>query len=639
MNFADYLVLFIYFSGMAAIGIWAMRQVKAQEDYFMGGRKFGKLFQTFAAFGAGTGSADPVNTARGTFANGMSGMWGVMYWLFVTPIYWISAVWYRRMRCLTLGDWFTERYESKPMGVAYAIFGCFYYIVYGAMLFTAIGKVGVPLLGEELMGTKTEYVLVPLVAVIVMMYGVLGGITAAYWTDLIQGICIILLSILLIPFGLNEVVKRFGAPGDSWTDGFRVMHEQLPASTFEIVGASAASEFPLYAIITIVIMNMIGIVLTPHFIVTGGGSAKSEHDARVGLVTGNFIKRFCTIGWVITALIVLTLYGDNAALIGDADMAWGVATRELLGPLGIGLVGLMLACLLAALMSSVDCYMLVCSALVVRNIYVPYGNPNASEQECLRLGRVTGAIVVLGAVVVSVTMLDMFKQLELTWIVPMTFAALFWLGMYWRRATTKAGWITIVFCLLSFFVLPRAIPAVAPELRTHESYLAVNSPEGAAGGQSIYWTGGVKENEEEGGDKIGQGSFRFDMVIYDKLLGLDLTQYRKAALKTLEFPFKIIAPFLVMIIASLLTQPNSKKALDRLYVKMKTPVDPDPEGDAREIDVSYARPDRFNDRKLFPGSNWEFERPTKMDFWGFVGCFVICFAIIGVVLWVARIGA
>ena len=605
----------------------------------MGGRKFGKLFQTFAAFGAGTGSADPVNTARGTFANGMSGMWGVMYWLFVTPIYWISAVWYRRMRCLTLGDWFTERYESKPMGVAYAIFGCFYYVVYGAMLFTAIGKVGVPLLGEELMGTKTEYVLVPLVAVIVMVYGVLGGVTAAYWTDLIQGICIILLSILLIPFGLNEVVKRFGAPGDSWTDGFRVMHEQLPASTFEIVGGSAASEFPLYAIITIVIMNMIGIVLTPHFIVTGGGSAKSEHDARVGLVTGNFIKRFCTIGWVITALIVLTLYRDNPALIGDADMAWGVATRELLGPLGIGLVGLMLACLLAALMSSVDCYMLVCSALVVRNIYVPYGNPNASEQECLRLGRITGAIVVLGAVVVSVTMLDMFKQLELTWIVPMTFAALFWLGMYWRRATTKAGWITIVFCLLCFFVLPRAIPAVAPELRSNEAYLAVNSPEGAAGGQSIYWTGGVKENDEEGGDKIGLGSFRFDMVIYDKLLGLDLTQYRKAALKTLEFPFKIIAPFLVMIIASLLTQPNSKKALDRLYVKMKTPVDPDPEGDAREIDVSYARPDRFNDRKLFPDSNWEFERPTKMDFWGFVGCFVICFAIIGVVLWVARIGA
>jgi len=101
MGIIDYLVLFLYFGGMAGIGLWVMRSVKKQEDYFMGGRQFGKLFQTFAAFGAGTGSSDPVNTARGTFANGMSGMWGVMYWLFVTPIYWISAVWYRRMRCLT----------------------------------------------------------------------------------------------------------------------------------------------------------------------------------------------------------------------------------------------------------------------------------------------------------------------------------------------------------------------------------------------------------------------------------------------------------------------------------------------------------------------------------------------------------
>ena len=160
MSAADYIVLFIYFGSMAGIGLWVMRSVKKQEDYFMGGRQFGKLFQTFAAFGAGTGSADPVNTARGTFANGMSGMWGVMYWLFVTPIYWITAVWYRRMRCLTLGDWFVERYESKRIGVAYAIFGCFYYMVYGAMLFTAIGKVAVPLMGEELLGMRTEYVLV-----------------------------------------------------------------------------------------------------------------------------------------------------------------------------------------------------------------------------------------------------------------------------------------------------------------------------------------------------------------------------------------------------------------------------------------------------------------------------------------------
>jgi SSS family solute:Na+ symporter len=640
-----------------------MRQVKGQEDYFMGGRKFGKLFQTFAAFGAGTGSADPVNTARGTFANGMSGMWGVMYWLFVTPIYWISGVWYRRMRCLTLGDWFTERYESKSIGVAYALFGCFYYMVYGAMLFTAIGKVAVPLMGSELFGMPTGQALIPFVALIVTVYGVLGGITAAYWTDLIQGICIILLSVLLIPFGLNAVVQKFGSEGDSWTDGFRVMHEQLPESTFTILGGTASSEFPLYAIVVIVIMNIIGIVLTPHFIVTGGGSAKSEHDARVGLVTGNFIKRFCTVGWVITALIVLTLFSGRPELIADPDQAWGVATKELLGPLGIGLVGLMLACLLAAMMSSVDCYMLVCSALVVRNIYVPFINPDAGEKKCLLLGRITGAVVVIGAVVGALMIDDMFAILKQTWIVPMTFAALFWVGMYWRRATTTAGWVTVIFCVMSFFVLPHIVPAISPSLRFNEAYLKVTElvetkterkafPSDVAagkaevvgntiidikktGGKSLYWSGGVKTDE---GVSRGEGTFRFDMIIYDKILGFDLTKVRNAALSTLDLPFKIIAPFLVMILVSLFTQPNSKKALDRLYVKMKTPVDPDPERDEAEMDVSYARPNRFDDRKLFPGSQLEFQRPTKMDIWGFIGCFAICFAIIGLVLWVAKIG-
>ena len=108
MHWLDYVVLVAYFTGMAGIGVWAIRRVKRQEDYFLGGRTFGKLLQTFAAFGAGTGSSDPVNTARTTFTGGLSGMWSIMSWLFVTPFYWITGVWYRRMRHLTLGDWFVE---------------------------------------------------------------------------------------------------------------------------------------------------------------------------------------------------------------------------------------------------------------------------------------------------------------------------------------------------------------------------------------------------------------------------------------------------------------------------------------------------------------------------------------------------
>ena len=60
MTALDYVVLALYFAAMTLIGVLSMLKVKKQEDFFLGSRTFGKVLQTFAAFGAGTGSYDPV---------------------------------------------------------------------------------------------------------------------------------------------------------------------------------------------------------------------------------------------------------------------------------------------------------------------------------------------------------------------------------------------------------------------------------------------------------------------------------------------------------------------------------------------------------------------------------------------------
>ncbi|MFO7907765.1 MAG: sodium:solute symporter family protein [Planctomycetota bacterium] len=474
MQTADYVVLIGYFAILIAIGVWSSLRTKVQEDFFLGGRSFGKLMQTFAAFGAGTGSSDPVNVGRTTFTSGMSGMWSVMSWLFVTPFYWITGVWYRRMRHLTLGDWFVERYESRALGAAYCVFGILFFMVYSSMMFSAIGVVTAPLIGAssfEFHGQEygIEYLMVPIIGLVVLVYGIMGGLRAAYFTDMIQGMCIIGLSILLIPFGLHELVEQFGDPEtDGLMAGFRIMHTQLPESYFTIAGSNLASEFPLHRIVAVVIISLVGIVVQPHFIATGGGSANSELNARVGLVTGNFLKRLCTIGWVLTALIALALFADNPELIQDPQKTWGVASRELLGP---GLTGLMLACLLAALMSSADAYMIVGSGLVVRNLYAPYINPHASERLYVAMARITGSLVIIGAVAISLFKMDVFEQLQLTWVFPVLFAAPFWIGMYWRRATTAAAWCSVAFCALVFFLIPFLAPVVAPQLRTNPRFL------------------------------------------------------------------------------------------------------------------------------------------------------------------------
>ena len=724
----------------------------------MGGRGFGKLMQTFAAFGAGTGPQDPIITGSGTFTKGMNGMWGVMYWLFVTPFYWITGVWYRRMRHLTLGDWYVERYESKKLGGAYAIFGVIFFMIYGSMFFSAIAKTAAPMIGEtvSLFGSEYElqYVLVPAVGIIVLLYGMLGGLTAAYITDLIQGICVIALSCMLIPLGLNAINGSTDLNPEG-ADSFSVMHDQLPESFFDLMGGVGA-DFSLAYLIAIVFSNLFGIVVQPHFIATGGGSAKTENDARTGLVVGNFLKRFCTLGWVLTGLIAATLYADVPALIKDPDQAWGYASMQLLGP---GLRGLMLACLLAALMSSVDAYMIVGSGLVVRNLYVPFLNPNASEKNCLLMGKITGTIIVTGSIMFSLLIFDMIQQLTITFWFTLVFAAPFWIGMYWRRATTKAAWITVAYCLLFFTMIPYFGPMLAPAWRTNDSFLQSSpmthtvtrevltkslirkhlalqleawqekadqlklkdradiektahaavkprfankertqiqvpsedgtelvtlevgkhkinvssprefetnkdgSPKLFTGGQAIFWdkvvpvdtsvkpalidtvTDGDKTTKTfgypEGTEMRGDGNFKLNLAFFVPL-GVDIASQSKANRSALELVPKIIMPFLVMIIASLITSfvgaGNSPEALDRYYAKMKTQVRANPEEDQSRLEAVYAgeqQPDRV---KLFPNSQLEFQKPTKADVFGFLLSVLACFAIIGLAFWIAGIG-
>ena len=79
-----------------------------------------------------------------------------------------------------------------------------------------------------------------------------------------------------------------------------------------------------------------------------------------------------------------------------------------------------------------------------------------------------------------------------------------------------------------------------------------------------------------------------------------------------------------------LTRRDDRAVLDRFFVKMKTPVESDPEEDVRQLELSYANPRRFDDRNLFgPGSDWEFNKWNRTDTIGFV---ISCVAAIGVIL-------
>lgn len=780
MSTPDFIVLGCYFGLLLLIGVICSFAIKRQEDFFLGGRSFGKLLQTFAAFGAGTGSQDPINIGSKTWTSGLSGIWAALCWLFVTPFYWIFAVWYRRMRHLTLGDWFVERFQSKGLGAAYTLFAFSFQILYLSVMFSAISKVVDPLLGQETIlqivgwiGSDNpddlKFILVPTIAIVVLAYGILGGLSAAYWTDLIQGLGIIALSIILIPTGLQALVDKYGDQYPdlveegrelSMSDGFTIMHDRLTGDFFQLLNTPQSGEFPIHYIIALVIMSLVGIVIQPHFIATGGGSAKSELSARVGLVSGNFLKRLCTVGWGLTGLIALALMAGNLELAEDPDRVWGVATQEILAPLKLGLVGLMVACLLAALMSSADTYMLVSSALLVRNVYAAYIDPNASERTYVALGRFSGLLIIAGSVFVSISSYNVFDQYVLALEVAASFAAPFWIGMIWRRGTKWAAWGTVLFSVAVFFIAPIVWPMLNPGMREQRGLLAttgivrqtyereatrvdverreaeiqvwgatqeelqqasdafdaalaeqnpgtINAKDLAlmlaetpdlrdaqdklaaaqakmekmgsqpeplevgkmfpsvftAGGTSVFWSGGLEDlktrkpasnqvvtetiEEDNGaivtrskyvGDLRGKGRFRVEYLVYH-LMGIDFQAMDDATLKTLSLPPKIVTPFLVMILLSLVTPRCRREGLDRYYAKMQTPVDPDPERDQANLEDAYANPHRMEARKLFPGTNFEVLKPRWIDIAGFVISVGICFLFIQLIIWIASLGA
>jgi hypothetical protein len=97
-------------------------------------------------------------------------------------------------------------------------------------------------------------------------------------------------------------------------------------------------------------------------------------------------------------------------------------------------------------------------------------------------------------------------------------------------------------------------------------------------------------------------------------------------------------PFAVLIIVSMLTKPEDKNRLDLFYAKMKTPAHDDKDQDVVEIQKSIEDPARFDHNKMFPNSNWEFEKFDKLDMKGIIWYTIAAIAIMAAIYGVSFLG-
>jgi Na+/proline symporter len=549
---ADIYVLVFYLLCMVAIGVWSARKIKNSADFFMP-RRFGKVFMIMFSFGTGTHSDQAVSVASKSFTNGLSGIWYQWLWLPVTPFYWLIAPVFRRFRAITTSDVFEARF-SPSVAMLFAVVGVLNLAVnIGVML-----KGSSEVISASTGGLVSANFAIVIMTVIFVIYGVAGGLGAAIITDFIQGVLTIIFSFLLLPLILNAV------------GGLAGIRESIHDPQLLRLVAQTQEIGWLY-IIVISFNGLVGIVTQPHTM-ANCAAGKTEMEGRVGFMGGTLIKRFCTVPWSLTGLAAVVYFSGGSI---EPDKVFGAVAGEFLPKILPGILGVFLAAILASVMSSCDAFMISSSALFTENVYKRLV-PRRDARHYVTVGRITAVAVVAGGVGFAFSLPSVVKGLELFWKISPMIGIAFWLGLFWRRATSAGAWVGTL-----------------------------------AGFATLLFT-----------SKIAFGEFvlwDFNAQLAAKLPAFMLWEGK------LYLPWQMIlylsAGMIGGIGVSLVTRPVDEEKLDRFYALVRTPVRP-----GERIEAPCTLPDDAvvpEKRNIFPNTNLEIPVPSRTSVVGFLigwGC-------------------
>ena len=426
LSYLDLSVIFIYVLVITYLAWRIKTQVSSTGDYFMGGRKGSKFMMIANALGAGTHTDQAIAVSGATYQIGLAGIWYQWVWLFATPFYWLLSPVYRRLRYITTGDYFEERFGSR-LAAAYTIMGVLYFTINIGLILKGTGTA----IEAVTQGAISTEVIVILLTVFFLVYGVFGGLSSALTINIIQGMFILVLSFLLIPFALNTA------------GGITEIKSSLPEYMFSFV---APEEVTLFFIIMVIINGLVGIVVQPHHMAVGG-AGKSEYNCRMGWTYGNFTKRFATLGWAFVGVFAAALYPglENE----NRELAFGTAVFNLLPS---GLVGLMIAAMAAAVLAACHNFMVGGSALFTRNIYKKYLNKGLEEKGELSIARYASIAIVIGGVTVALTIPSVVQGLKYLWMITAYFGIAFWMGLIWRKSNRYGVWASLIVTVIATFI-------------------------------------------------------------------------------------------------------------------------------------------------------------------------------------------
>jgi len=424
LGFTDLLIIVCYLAIVVAIGLFFARKERTSENYFLAGRSLTWPVIGASLFASNIGTEHLVGLAGdahrvGLVAGGFE--WMACLCLIILAVVFVPQ--YLRTRIYTIPEFLERRFSLTAR-----MYLSGYFTVMIVLTKVSIALYAGALVMEQFFGWDRATVMWG-IGIFTAFYTAIGGLSAVVYTDVLQTVILIFGAALLTAMGLSRV-GGWSELASSAPEGFLSMVKPIDHPDYPITGFMFGNLFVgifYWCMDQAIVQRVLG--------------ARDIDHGRKGAIFGGFLKILPVFIFVLPGVIAMVLFPDI-----EHDKAFPTLVSELL-PAGVK--GLVLAGLLAALMSSLDSTLNASATLVTRDFFVRFSKTEPSQKTQIWLGRITIAVVVAAGILWAPVIAKadtIWKYLQMVsayMAVPIAAAVL--TGILWRRGNNAGALSAMVF--------------------------------------------------------------------------------------------------------------------------------------------------------------------------------------------------
>lgn len=450
MSAIDIAIIIIYLLGIVAFGLWSVRKDKASTDsYFLAGHSLKWPVIGAALFATNISSIHLVGLAEAGFQTGLNV--GNYEWISAAVLLILGLVFapfYFRSKIATLPEYLEKRYNKGSRTI----------LAVTAVITALLIHIGLSLYASAILFESffniPFWVSIISISILTCIYTIVGGLKAVVITETIQTFLLLSGALILAVISVKvlngegihswEELKSRTKPGQlSMIHDLYVVGED---GSKKLNGESWLAFFICFPILSIWYW------CTDQTIVQRVLGAKTEKDARLGPLFASFLKLSPVFLLIIPGITAYVVFGNNIE-------AKNALPEMIMKFMPVGIRGLFVAGLLAALMSTIAGALNSTSTLIALDI-APSINKDLSESQKIKIGRISAGTVMILAMLASSqggqfgSIFDIINKIPVSFAPSITCVFLF--GVFWKRGSSSAGFYTLLSGLvlgLLYFIL------------------------------------------------------------------------------------------------------------------------------------------------------------------------------------------